>query len=144
MKRLIIICTALVSLFTSAWAERVKIGKLYYNLDNIIKTAEVTYKDHDDNRNYVSGSLVIPETVNSGGTLYSVTSIGESAFVGCSGLTSVTIPNSVTSIETGAFSGCRGLTSVTIPNFVTSIETGAFSDCRGLTSIEIPNSVTSI
>ena len=74
----------------------------------------------------------------------SVTSIGEYAFNYCSGLTSITIPNSVTSIGAGAFSYCTGLTSVTIPNSVTSIEGGAFSYCTGLTSVTIPNSVTSI
>ena len=74
----------------------------------------------------------------------SVTSIGNSAFYGCSSLTSVTIPNSVTSIGYEAFSGCSGLTSVTIPNSVTSIGSSAFSGCSGLTSVTIPNSVTSI
>ena len=73
-----------------------------------------------------------------------VTSIGYQAFYYCSGLTSVTIPNSVTSIGDGAFYGCSGLTSVTIPDSVTSIGKYAFSACSGLTSVTIPDSVTSI
>ena len=74
----------------------------------------------------------------------SVTSIGNYAFSGCSGLTSVTIPNSVTSIGNNAFYSCTGLTSVTIPNSVTSIGNYVFDGCSGLTSVTIPNSVTSI
>ena len=70
--------------------------------------------------------------------------IGDKAFYGCSGLTSVTIPNSVTNIGSSAFEGCSGLTSVTIPNSVTSISNRAFNSCSGLTSVTIPNSVTSI
>ncbi len=74
----------------------------------------------------------------------SVTSIGSSAFLGCSGLTSVTIPDSVTSIGSSVFYGCSGLTSVTIPDSVTSIGDGAFFRCSRLPSITIPESVTSI
>ena len=74
----------------------------------------------------------------------SVTSIGEWAFGYCSGLTSVVIPNSVTSIGDCAFSGCSGLMSVTIPDGVTSIGEQAFANCSGLTSVTIPDSVTSI
>ena len=74
----------------------------------------------------------------------SVTSIGGSAFSGCSSLTSVTIPDSVTSIGGHAFYGCDSLTSITIPNSVTSIGDYAFRYCSNLTSITIPNSVTSI
>ena len=74
----------------------------------------------------------------------SVTSIGDSAFSGCSSLTSITMPDSVTSIGDYAFSGCSSLTSITIPDSVTSIGECAFSVCSSLTSITIPDSVTSI
>ena len=74
----------------------------------------------------------------------SVTTIGNHAFQGCSGLANITIPNSVTSIGSYAFSGCTNLTRITIPNSVTSIGSDAFSGCSGLTSITIPSSVTEI
>jgi len=74
----------------------------------------------------------------------SVTTIGDSAFFGCSNLKSITIPNSVTSIEIYAFGNCTGLTSINIPNSVTSIGHSAFYGCTGLTSITIPSSVTII
>ena len=73
-----------------------------------------------------------------------VTAIGKEAFYGCSGLTSLTIPSSVTEIGELAFEGCSGLTSMTIPSSVTSIGWGAFAECSGLTSLTIPSSVTSI
>ena len=74
----------------------------------------------------------------------SVTSIGEEAFCLCTDINSITIPNSVTSIGNYAFSGCSGLTSINIPDSVTSIGNSAFNGCSGLTSITIPDSVTSI
>lgn len=73
-----------------------------------------------------------------------VTSIGNSAFISCSGLTSVTIPNSVTNIDNYAFQGCTSLTNITIPDSVTSINSYVFSYCSSLPNITIPNSVTSI
>jgi len=73
-----------------------------------------------------------------------VTTIGSSAFSGCSSLTSLTIPNSVTDIGSSAFSGCSSLTSVTIGNSVTTIGSGAFFSCSSLTSVTIGNSVTEI
>ena len=64
-----------------------------------------------------------------------MTSIGNWAFEGCSGLTSITIPASVTSIGSSAFYDCSGLTSITIPDSVTSIGYYAFGWCYRLTSI---------
>ncbi|WP_296864525.1 leucine-rich repeat domain-containing protein [uncultured Methanobrevibacter sp.] len=74
----------------------------------------------------------------------SVVSIGDNAFINCTGLTSITIPNSVASIGDGAFSDCNGLTSINIPDSVTSIGNGAFSYCTSLTSVTIGNKVESI
>ena len=120
-----------------ASADAVEINGIYYNLITKGKVAEVAHTHY-------TGNIVIPETVDYDNVTYSVTSIGNRAFVECGGLTSITIPNSVTSIGESAFHGCSGLTSITIPNNVTSIGSWAFNYCSGLTSITIPNSVTRI
>ena len=73
-----------------------------------------------------------------------VTSIGDSAFWGCSSLTSITIPESVTTIGGSAFSYCSNLTSITLPQGLTAIGRSAFSDCSSLTGITLPESVTAI
>ena len=83
--------------------------------------------------------LTLPDTYN--GENYRIV---ESAFYGCSGLTSITIPEGVTSIGDGAFYGCSGLTAINIPDGVTSIGSSAFSGCSSLESITIPEGVTSI
>ena len=64
-----------------------------------------------------------------------VTSIGEYAFSGCSGLTSIEIPAGVTSIGYLAFYGCSGLTSIEIPAGVTEIGYSAFEGCSGLKDV---------
>lgn len=73
-----------------------------------------------------------------------LTSIGSSAFSGCSSLTSVTMPSSVTSIGDYAYDGCSSLTSIVIPNAVTSIGDHAFYNCSKMTDVSIPNSVENI
>ena len=119
---------------------------IYYTFINDNTELEVSYRgmSYYTYSNEYTGNVIIPQTVNFNGTNYPVTSIGGYAFYDCSGLTSVTIPNSVTRIGGYAFYNCSSLTSITIPNSVTSIGWGAFSDCSSLTSVTIPNSVTSI
>ena len=116
----------------------------YTVIDEDAKTCKTKDGRGDNAGNIVSGALVIPSDAKDGDIEFSVNSIGEDAFSYCSGLTSVTIPNTVTEIGRSAFSNCSGLTSVTIPNSVTSIGEEAFYGCTGLTSVIIPNSVTSI
>ena len=119
---------------------------IYYNYISNGTELEVTFRgsSYDSYSGEYQGNVVIPEEVTYMNRTLKVTSIRNSAFFGCSGLTSITIGNSVTSIEWCAFEGCSGLTSITIPNSVTSIGDYAFMSCEGLTSVTIPNSVTSI
>ena len=122
-----------------ASADPVEIDGICYNLVEETKAAEVTA-----NYNIYRGDITIPESVEYEGITYSVTSIGGYAFYYCTGLKSVTIPNSVITIGESAFDGCKNLSSVTIANGVTSIGVVAFGMCTSLTSLTIPNSVTAI
>ena len=117
-------CSGLTSI-TIPFVGAIKDGTSNTHFGYIFGASSYSYND-----DYVPTSL--KTVVITGGT-----SIGEDAFRGCSGLTSVTIPDSVTSIGSSAFSYCSGLTSITIPNSVTSIGNSAFSGCSGLTSITV-------
>ncbi|MEA5099277.1 MAG: leucine-rich repeat protein [Bacteroidales bacterium] len=151
-KTLLILFTVIFAINLNTQAESFSAvyngNTIYYNITSYItpRTVAVTYRGNSYNSysNEYSGAVTIPDSVQYYGNYYSVTSIGDYAFQGCSGLTSVTIGNSVTSIGDYAFYYCVGLTSITIPNSVTSIGNWAFYYCLSLASITIPNSVTSI
>ena len=150
---LLAVLMSMVCTEASADYYNVEIDGIYYNFYTSAHTAEVTYKDRLNNTIAYYGSITIPQSVTYQGTTYRVTSIGY-AFEGCSGLTSVTIPNSVTKIGSSAFSGCSGLTSVTVKNGNSVydsrnncnaiIETVSNTLVAGCKNTIIPNSVTSI
>lgn len=114
------------------WEEENKAGDFNYTGTNAVTITGYTG---------TAATVTIPAYI--GGV--SVTSMGNNGvFLGCTGITSVTIPNGVTNIGETAFSGCTGLASVAIPNSVTSIGNNAFYGCTGLTNFTIPDSVTEI
>ena len=117
--------------------------------------AEITVSP--DNKNYSSvdgvlfnkdGSELIVYPKGNGRSAYTVpdgvTSIGDSAFSGCTSLAEIVIPDSVTSIGVFAFFGCTSLSKVDLPKKLTTIEAGTFRDCTSLKEIVIPDSVTEI
>ena len=125
--------------------EHVQIGDFYYNLDAENLTAQVTYEELVIlvGSSYTTDlpSVNIPAQVTYNNQTYTVTSIGNAAFKGCSTITSISIPNTVTTIEMWAFSFC-GMSSVVIPESVTYIGGSAFARCANLTSINLPRNLT--
>ena len=104
---------------------------IYANSNTIIINS-VKYRLNDDYTAQVisySGTpenITISECVSYEGITFKVTSIGSSAFSGCTSLASVTIPNSVTNISCDAFNGCSKLKKIEIPDSVTYIGSKAF------------------
>ena len=142
MKKLFsLIFLALLPVVASAYDACV--NGIFYNFWG--DKATVTYDENEEGSlpGY-SGKVVIPSSVTYNGKTYTVTEIDECAFAGCSGLTSVTIPNSVTGIGYAAFYNCSKLTSITIPEGVTYIDDDVFYGCSSLTSITIKGNVTVI
>ena len=154
MKKYFLLLT-LLCLSLSAWAHDAEVDGIFYNLDAANKTATVTFKGDNywDDDEY-SGDVVIPETVTYNGITYSVTSLGDDCFAGCSSLTAITIPNSVTSLGTGCFADCSSLERMVVdaanPVYDSRedcnaiIHTSTNELIAGCKNSKIPNSVTSL
>ena len=140
MKQTILLILIALTAAFNANAYDFEVDGIYYNING--DEAIVTYET--SSYNSYSGTVVIPETVSNAGTTYIVAAIGDLALANCSGLLSVTIPNSVTTIGKRAFINCTDLSNLTIPNSVTTIDDLAFSSCFRLTSLIIPSTVTFI
>ena len=170
MKRFLLLLSAFMQFFLVSLAQNIEIDGIYYYLDEENKTAVVTYRgtSYNSYSDEYSGTVVIPETINYNSGNYNVTSIGENAFYNCSGLTSVSIPNSVISIRPFAFYGTgiynnsynwengvlyidnclievnENIESYSIKEGTRIISDNAFYGCSNLTSVYIPSSVISI
>ena len=104
------------------------------------------YTLNSDGKSYsVSGigtctdkDIIIPDTYEN----LPVTQIADYAFILCTELTSITIPNSVISIGSLAMGRCTGLTRIIIPDSVTNIGDFVFSKCPELTSINVDSKNT--
>ncbi len=129
MKKPFFLWALLLSCTIPILASDFTVDGIYYNFldgDSIEVTSGFTE---------YSGSIIIPETVSYNSTTYRVTTIGDDAFLFCSDLIEITIPNSVTSIGFNAFYRCSNLSSVTIPESLIRIGGGAFSGCDNLTTV---------
>ena len=143
---------AIMSLSASAYDFMV--DGLCYKINNIERTTVSVTRENDSGYSNLSGDLVIPESVTYDDKTYPVTAIDSYAFWGCSGLTSVTIPNSVTEIGKAAFARCSGLTAIIVDDENTMydsrdncnaiIETTTNKLVAACKNTTIPNSVTSI
>ena len=131
----------LLCLFSSLplLAYDVKVNGIYYSINELSKTATVTFGDDK-----YSGSINIPSSFTNNGVSYSVTALGLNAFYSCSTLENITIPNSVINIDPQCFMGCSSLLTITIPESVTSIGATCFSGCRSLSSITILGAIESL
>ena len=105
-------------------------GGIKYGLSYYDGTATVVGPDGE-----CEGEVRIPSVVEYNGDPYVVTAIGEGAFRGCSGLTSIKLPDTLRSIGDSAFYGCYSLSSITIPRGVQSIGDDAFNGCLGLRTV---------
>ena len=114
--------------------------RVYYNITSSTNmTAEVTYLNKEYNA--YSGTVTIPGSVSFDGKTYTVTAIGDYAFVGCTSLDGVEFTsNNLKKIGARAFSGCNGMTGFVIPAHITEIGNYAFNGCYGMTSVTIEES----
>lgn len=116
-------------------------GLNYQITSSTDRTAILSYQDNT----MQYGDLTLPTSVTLyDGIEFRVTGIGISAFNHCSGLTSVTIPDSYTEISIYAFNYCQNLKQVNMTNSITSIGGWAFSGCSSLSSITLSNAITEI
>ena len=142
MRKTITLLIALLSLTVSSWATQIgPINGFYYEIDGSGNATLIQYPYSGSigssyNPSVAHDALVIPATVNDGLNDYPVKSIGNQAFIQCSYITSVVIPEGVETIGANAFDGCQKLSNVTLPSTITSLGIQAFAYIGNNASIQ--------
>ena len=129
-----------LAIFQNIYAFSLKIGDIYYNLDNENLTAEVTYESLWSDNNYdnlKSGVVIIPDSLYYFNTYYKVTSIGYGAFSYCKKMGAILLPPTIQTIGEYAFLRCSNLTTINIPSSVNEIGFGGFEKCESLETVDI-------
>ena len=116
--------------------------------EEVVYSQGLEFTSNGDGTCYVSGignctdtDIVIPDTSPDG---LLVVGIGETAFMGCTSIISITIPDSVSIIGGFAFSGCTSLEYIKLPYELNKIDENAFYGCKKISYIELPYNVESI
>ena len=106
--------------------EKIKYGKLYYQLQED-GTAYVTYeKNEAGNYADLNGEITVEKTVTYQGLDYKVTHVGPEAFRYATGITKVNLPAIMDEIRTKAFNGCTNLARINMPATMTWLADDAF------------------
>lgn len=129
MKNVVSVLVLILSI-GNLFANDVKIGSIYYNLDIKNRVAKVIQSPNWD----YNGSISIPAELKYDNVMYTVNSIGDRAFENCRELTAIKMPNTIISIGQGAFYKCSSLKIFNIPNSVLNVGNWALDGCNELTS----------
>ena len=144
-KKKILFLLILLSDISCIYGHDIQINQLFYNLDTINRTAQVTFKgDFYYQYDEYKGDIVIPSYFIHNNKKYWVTSIHPSAFANCRSLNSISIPPTIRMIERETFKNCNGLQTVVLPNTLEVIQYEAFAYCSQLSSIKFPTALTTI
>lgn len=133
-----------------SWQELLDEGVVHVENGAVYTNLDMETWEENSSSSALAGDLMLPDdgsVTQLGNYYYDEETEEESgcmAFIMCTELTGIVIPDSVTTIGEGAFEDCTGLKSVTIGNSVTTMGNGAFGYCYSLTSVTIPTSVTTI
>lgn len=144
LKKLFLLLGATSAL--SAVAYDVHVGEGYYNLNKSDQTAALTYLVHYSTSNAAAyvGDVVIPETFEHEGVVYTVTSVVPRAFFSCTEMTSLELPSTITEIANNAFFSCTALRSVKLPAKLSTLDYSAFLNCTALEEVEIPSTLVTL